>query len=156
MNNYLQNDRVKPTIYQEELKQLDYDKNSGVYNLYTNRIHSIDKNSIEEISIYKKENIKRKSFTKPTIEEIEQYCLERKNGINANAFYDFYESKDWMVGKNKMKDWKACVRTWEQRDSKNKIETPSWINQDFSEKREEILTEEDYEWIRKFEESNKQ
>ena len=63
-----------------------------------------------------KENAKRK-FSKPTLEEINQYCLERNNGINAEAFYDFYESKDWYVGKNKMKDWKACVRTWERRES---------------------------------------
>lgn len=60
--------------------------------------------------------IKRKSFTKPTIEEIKQYCDERNNSINAEAFYDFYESKDWYVGKNKMKDWKACIRTWERRN----------------------------------------
>ena len=76
--------------------------------------------SINNININKKENIKRKSFVKPTIEEIDQYCRERNNGINANAFYDFYESKDWYVGKNKMKDWKACVRTWEQRTKTNK------------------------------------
>lgn len=62
-----------------------------------------------------KENAKRK-FIKPTLEEVNQYCLERSNGINAEAFYDFYESKDWYVGKNKMKDWKACVRTWERRE----------------------------------------
>lgn len=62
-----------------------------------------------------KENAKRK-FSKPTLEEINQYCLERNNGINAEAFYDFYECKDWYVGKNKMKDWKACVRTWERRE----------------------------------------
>jgi len=67
-----------------------------------------------------KEKAKRK-FIKPTLEEINQYCLERNNGINAEAFYDFYESKDWYVGKNKMKDWKACVRTWERReDTKTK------------------------------------
>lgn len=56
-------------------------------------------------------------FVKPTIEEIKNYCFERKNNVDANRFYDFYESKNWMIGKNKMKDWKACVRTWEQRYS---------------------------------------
>ena len=49
LNNYLQKDRTKPTIYQEELKQLDIDKNN-VYTLYTNCIHSIDKNSIDKIN----------------------------------------------------------------------------------------------------------
>ena len=57
-----------------------------------------------------------KRFIKPTIEEIKNYCLERNNKIKADRFYDFYESKGWKVGKNPMKDWKACVRTWEQRD----------------------------------------
>ena len=83
--------------------------------------------SINNININKKENIKRKSFIKPMIDEINKYCLERNNGINAEAFYDFYESKDWYVGKNKMKDWKACIRTWEKRNTQNKKE-PSWLD----------------------------
>ena len=58
-------------------------------------------------------------FNKPTINEIADYCIERKNNIDAETFYDFYESKGWKVGKNKMKSWKACVRTWEKRQTKN-------------------------------------
>ena len=56
---------------------------------------------------------KRKVFVPPTVEEVEAYCYERNNNVNAQGFVDFYESKGWMVGKNKMKDWKAAVRTWE-------------------------------------------
>lgn len=74
-----------------------------------------------------KENIKRK----PTIQEIDEYCKERNNGINANAFYDFYESKDWYVGKNKMKDWKACIRTWEQRNKVKSDKLPEWWNNNY-------------------------
>ena len=55
-------------------------------------------------------------FKKPSLNEIKNYCLERRNNINFEAFYDFYESKGWKVGKNTMKDWKACVRTWERRE----------------------------------------
>jgi len=55
-------------------------------------------------------------FKKPTVNEIAEYCIERKNNIDEETFFDFYESKDWKVGKNKMKDWKACVRTWEKRN----------------------------------------
>jgi DNA-binding transcriptional ArsR family regulator len=58
------------------------------------------------------------SNNKPTIEEIKQYCLERNNGIDAEQFFDFYESKNWYVGKNKMKNWQAAVRTWEKRKTK--------------------------------------
>ena len=57
-------------------------------------------------------------FKKPTIDEVKNYCVLRKNNIDAEAFIDFYESKNWFVGKNKMKDWKACVRTWERRETK--------------------------------------
>lgn len=61
-----------------------------------------------------KENIKRKVFTKPTAEEVKAYCSERKNNVDADKFIDFYESKGWLIGKNPMKDWRACVRTWEK------------------------------------------
>ena len=61
-----------------------------------------------------KENTKRKVFTKPTVEEVKAYCVERKNNVNPDKFIDFYESKGWLIGKNPMKDWKACVRTWEK------------------------------------------
>lgn len=128
MNNYLQKDRTKPTIHQEELKQLNLDSNN-VYNMDTKRIHSIEQNSIDKNSIKERNTKERKVFKKPTIEEIQKYCEERKNGINAEEFFDFYESKDWMIGKNKMKDWKACVRTWERNSKKVvKTETPEWFD----------------------------
>lgn len=59
---------------------------------------------------------KRKRFEKPTLSQITQYCLERNNNVNAEQFYDYYESNGWKVGKNAMKDWKACVRTWERNE----------------------------------------
>ena len=59
----------------------------------------------------------RKVFVPPKVEEVEAYCAERKNGINASDFVDFYTGKGWMIGKNKMVDWKAAVRTWERNRS---------------------------------------
>lgn len=59
---------------------------------------------------------KRKRFEKPTLSQITQYCLERNNNVNAEQFFDYYESNGWKVGKNAMKDWKACVRTWERNE----------------------------------------
>jgi len=56
---------------------------------------------------------KRKIFTPPTIEQVKEYCKERNNNVNADHWLNFYEAKGWMIGKNKMKDWKAAVRTWE-------------------------------------------
>lgn len=55
-------------------------------------------------------------FTPPTVDEISAYCQERNNGVNAQRFHDFYSAKGWKVGNQPMKDWKAAVRTWEQRD----------------------------------------
>jgi len=59
-----------------------------------------------------------KRFKPPTLEEVSAYCTERNNNIDPQRFIDFYESKGWMVGKNKMKDWKAAVRSWESRNKK--------------------------------------
>lgn len=80
----------------------------------------IDKELEKDIEIEKEINssasttTKRKRFEKPTLSQITQYCLERNNNVNAEQFYDYYESNGWKVGKNAMKDWKACVRTWER------------------------------------------
>jgi len=58
-------------------------------------------------------------FTPPTLEEVKAYCKERGNSVDPQRFIDFYSSKGWMVGKNKMKDWQAAVRGWESRDKKS-------------------------------------
>ena len=55
-------------------------------------------------------------FTPPTLDEVRSYCLERGNSVDPERFVDFYESKGWMVGNSKMRDWKAAVRGWEKRD----------------------------------------
>lgn len=61
-----------------------------------------------------------KNFVRPTLEEVRAYCSERNNGIDAESFINFYESKGWKVGKNSMKNWKAAIRTWENRDKQGK------------------------------------
>lgn len=66
----------------------------------------------------KKEKRSRAAFVKPTLEEVAEYCRERKNNISPEAFVDFYDSKGWKIGKEPMKDWKASVRTWEKRESR--------------------------------------
>ena len=76
--------------------------------------------------------INNNSFKKPTLVEIDLYCADRKNNVDHIAFYDFYESKNWMIGKNKMKDWRAAVRTWERR-KQNKNQTMSKIDSQLNE-----------------------
>jgi len=75
-------------------------------------------------SIKNKERGKRTSpFVPPSINEVKEYCTERKNMIDAQAFVDFYISNGWQVGKNKMRDWKAAVRTWEKRHFHQMVKT---------------------------------
>ena len=62
---------------------------------------------------------KRKRFEKPTLYEIKEYCIERNNNVDAQHFYDYYESNGWKVGKNSMKNWQAAVRTWEKNSYTN-------------------------------------
>ena len=75
-----------------------------------------------EIDIDKeKEDIKpQKRFTKPTLEEVQAYCRERNNNVDAQKWYDYYSSNGWKVGRSKMVDWKAAIRTWERGDSGGK------------------------------------
>jgi predicted phage replisome organizer len=58
-----------------------------------------------------------KRFIKPNIQQIFEYCQERKNNVDPEKWFDHYESNGWKVGKNAMKDWKAAVRTWEKNSS---------------------------------------
>lgn len=71
---------------------------------------------------YIKEIYKEK-FLKPTLEEVKNYCIERNNKIEPQAFIDYYDSVGWKIGKNPMKNWKAAIRTWESRDKKKNKET---------------------------------
>ena len=78
------------------------------------------------ININKKDNVKennltvvkekRQRFSPPTVDEVKAYCRERQNKVDPQRFVDFYAAKGWKVGNTPMKDWKAAVRTWEQRD----------------------------------------
>jgi hypothetical protein len=71
-------------------------------------------------------NINReRNIIPPPIELLKKYCKDRKNGIEPQIFLDFYESKGWLIGKTRMKDWQAAVRTWEQR---NPVNIPGKVN----------------------------
>ena len=58
-------------------------------------------------------------FTPPTLSEVIDYCNQRANSIDPQRFVDHYSANGWMRGKNKIKDWKACIRTWEQNDKES-------------------------------------
>lgn len=70
----------------------------------------------KDISSPKVEDISKRKFTRPSVEEVSAYCRERGNGVDPAAFIDYYTANGWRVGRNPMKDWKAAVRNWEKKD----------------------------------------
>lgn len=72
----------------------------------------------KDVIVFKE--INKPIFLKPDVLEIKQYCFSRGNNVDAEMFFDFYQSKGWLVGKSKMKDWRASVRTWERSNINNK------------------------------------
>lgn len=119
IHNYIRNDRYKETAYQEEKAQLEV-KDNGAYTLPDTvgipvgipNGYQMETQSKDRIG---KDRIESKTtrFVPPTYEEVAAYCKERKNGIDPGRFIDWYQARGW---KN-IKDWKACVRTWEKRDA---------------------------------------
>ena len=116
-------------VHQSVIKSLDkYD----VYN-----IKGIDPNDVEGVSLLDKDGIVVKKpiikrFKQPTADEVYEYCTDRNNKVCPDTFIDFYESKGWMVGKVKMKDWKACVRTWEKNSVKDNTGRKQLANKDYN------------------------
>lgn len=113
-------------------------------------IKEINNNKLLFTKKRKTEQHTSKEFIKPTLEEITNYCNERKNNINPNKFIDYYNSCGWTVGKNKpMKDWKAAIRLWEKNNHKETI-NPNWVNEEI--KSEPMTEEEIKEFSKMFEE----
>ena len=138
INNTLKNDRYRPTQYIEELSQLTVKENNAYTwinpqlsmlfdSMDTDRIqngsslepqYSIDKNSIDKNRIDKSSiEKKREGFARPTLEEVKAYVIEKGYRFDPEAFFSFYESNGWKVGKNPMKSWKDACTTWEKRES---------------------------------------
>lgn len=80
-----------------------------------------DSSTINSLTINNKERSSKERkatrFSPPTIQEIQEYISENNYNVDAVRFFDFYETKGWMVGKNKMKDWRAAVRTWVHKEN---------------------------------------
>ena len=128
LHNYIQKDRYKPTVYQDELAMLTVKENGEytecVQDVYTGKVSiELGKNRIE----LGKDSVgdscadkppQKKRFEAPTREEVQQYITEQGYHVDADRFVDYYTSNGWMVGKNHMKDWKAAVRTWERKEKK--------------------------------------
>ena len=86
--------------------------------------HMENENEIENII----ENKKVVRFEKPTLLELKTYMMEIGMADVSEKWFDYYESNGWLVGKNKMKKWKAAVRTWKNNNLSNNVSTPQVIN----------------------------
>ena len=126
-------DSISNDYKDTEVKNIDkIAENTGAKNIYPtslhdniNQVNNQDKKEIvKEKEIYKEREKEREKeivvekaprFCPPTVDEVKAYCLEKNYTVDAENFCDFYESKGWFVGKNKMKSWQAAVRTWQRR-----------------------------------------
>ncbi len=92
----------------QDVKYIDNKQNNKETNKRTTNEQQTTNNKQE----YKEEE--ERNIIPPTLEMVQRYCNERKNNVDADKWYSFYAAKGWMIGKNKMKDWHAAVRTWEK------------------------------------------
>jgi len=108
---------------------------------YENKKPNVNVNDNVNVNIKKENIIKEKRFIKPTIEEVESYCKERNNNVDPHRFINYYEANGWVQGKARkpIKDWKACIRTWEKTQEEN---LPEWFNQEIEKKK---ISEEEQE-----------
>lgn len=134
IHNYIRKDTYTETKYKEEKSQLVLDENNaykqaepGALQLCDEAVTGtatqvrIGKDRLGKESIEEDKGQKRTRFVPPSVEDVKTYCQERNNGIDPQSFIDYYEARGWMVGKSKMKDWRAAVRNWENR---RKADTP--------------------------------
>lgn len=134
VHNIIQKDRFKETIYVDERARLGFDKNKTYTECVETPCIQVGNETETQVRLGKerlgKERLGEESaspsaaasnsrFVKPTLEEIVEFCSERNSNIDPQAFFDFYESVGWKVGNKPMKDWRACVRTWERRQKSN-------------------------------------
>jgi hypothetical protein len=88
--------------------------NDGQWTDNGQQMDSIGKDRLGKDSIGKDNKGTSPTFKPPTLEEVQAYCKERNNKVDAEQWLDHYISNGWMVGRVKMKDWKATVRKWEK------------------------------------------
>ena len=121
IQNFIGESSTEADRKREYRARIETEKASGQMSRHLGRQNSpeIEIDIEKEIDIKEKEKGKEKSsrFVPPTPEEVKAYCREKGYNVDPDRFIDFYEAKGWMIGKNKMKDWKAAVRTWVKRDN---------------------------------------
>lgn len=118
IHNYIQSDRYHSTKYQDEKALLMLDDNKAYTMLDTPCIQDVS-NVDTEVRLGKDRIGKVNKYIPPSIEDVRAYIAEKGYHVDAERFVDYYTSNGWMVGRNKMKDWKAAVRNWERKNGDN-------------------------------------
>lgn len=142
IHNYIRGDRLKPTNYQDERRQLEV-KGNGSYTLCQSSgsqlpdtcqsSGSIDEISIDQISIDESEN------RAPTQTEVISYCKERHNNVDGKRFYNYYKARGWKFKNgDPVDDWKALLRSWEPKDMGDPEAKDKRLNE-LKEKRAELV-----------------
>ena len=154
LNNYLQNDRTKPTIHQKELKELELD-NNNVYTMDTNCIHSIDKNSIDKNNIKEKEIYKEKErygeFNNVLLTKEEYHKLEQANLL---PYIEKLSSYIASKGK-KYKSHYATILTWSRGEKKTERSLPEWFGKEIKQEINEEAEEVERRFLESLEENEK-
>jgi hypothetical protein len=107
---------VKTNGYENKKPMVSEMKTNGSANEKPNVNVNVNEN--DNVNVKKENKEKKAHFVPPTLENVSEYCRENGYNVDAQRFIDFYESKGWMVGKNKMKDWRAAVRNWSRQSRK--------------------------------------
>jgi hypothetical protein len=102
------------------IEVVNYEK----YQLQSSEMTNEGPTSDQQVTSNKKDKKERSVFMPPSFAEILEYCAQNSIQVDANKFINFYESKGWMVGKNKMKDWKAAIRNWSKPTQQEMIYDP--------------------------------
>jgi hypothetical protein len=146
INNYIQSDRFKETTYIEDLKKLFYDENNSyterptntpcIQNVYkVDTQYKLNKNNINEYNILPHTHVREEEEQfKPTLEEIELFIKANDFKIDPKDFYNYYNSSDWKINGQAIKNWKVLLRTWEHKttspSSNVKIAgKPDWLEE---------------------------
>lgn len=163
IHNYISPDRFTPTTYVEEKSTLAFDDKKSYTKVVEHDVlqdvshsvlHNVDnlspqvrlgKSRLDKGKEGEKESAEsgtspsnHQRFEKPSLGEIAAYCTERGNNIDPQQFFAFYESKGWRVGNQPMKDWRACIRTWETRERGNRQgDAPRPVSSKYSNREDE-------------------
>lgn len=154
IHNYIQKDRFISTKYVHEKSLLEFDENNA-YRLKKNDmdteciqdVHTMDTQvSIGKVSIVNKDSSTNR-FTKPSLTELTDFIKDKQLNVDPEYFLNYYESNGWIVGRTKMKNWKATCLNWSKKQFTNKSKGRVEIDVDYTQP-DVIISEDEMKRIK--------